>query len=65
MMIRYSLLPTSRTSLQFNIHAAQMLPADDAATKLLSGGLSLNEICFFLESQMDISKMKPATEVLQ
>lgn len=51
--------------MQFNIHAAQMLPADDAATKLLSGGLSLNEICFFLESQMDISKMKPITEVIQ
>lgn len=71
----YSLLPISRSSMQFNAHDdqpqqfcrfdGQMLPVEDVVSMLIRSGMSTAEIGFWLECRMDITKLVPITEVIQ
>lgn len=73
--IIYSLLPTSRTSMQFTVHDdqppqlcrfdSQMLPVEEVVSILLCSGMSTDEIFVWLERRMEIGKFAPITEVIQ
>jgi hypothetical protein len=73
--LTYSLLPTSRTSMQFNIHDdqplelcrfdGQMMPVEDVVSMLIRSGMSTEEIGMWLERRMGIEKLVPITEVIQ
>lgn len=75
MKLTYSLLPISRSSMQFNIHDdqplelcrfdGQMLPVEDVVSVLIRSGMSTEEIGFWLECRMDITKLVPITAVIQ
>jgi hypothetical protein len=75
MRITYSLLSTSRCSMQFNVHDdqptqlyrfdGQMLPVEDVVSLLICSGMSTEEIGFWLECRMDITNLVPLTEAIQ
>ena len=74
MKLTYSLLPTSRTSMQFNIHGdqlqfcrfdGQMMPVEDVVSVLIRAGMTTEEIGFWLECRMAVGTYAPLTAVIQ